>query len=75
MRILPLEKRKQNRLEGYDYSQNGAYFLTICAKDMKCIFWNEQTHSAESSDDTSHLSYIGLWPIRQSVRFRFIILV
>ena len=28
-------KRKRNRLEGYDYSQNGAYFLTICVKDKK----------------------------------------
>jgi REP element-mobilizing transposase RayT len=26
-------QRKQNRLQGYDYSQNGAYFITICVKD------------------------------------------
>jgi len=25
-------KRKQMRLRGYDYSQNGAYFITICVK-------------------------------------------
>ena len=30
-------KRKRNRLEGYDYSQNGAYFVTICVEDMKQI--------------------------------------
>ena len=29
--------RKKNRLESYDYSQNGAYFITICTKDKKCI--------------------------------------
>ena len=26
-------ERKPNRLRGYDYSKNGAYFLTICVKD------------------------------------------
>ncbi len=26
-----LPRRKQNRLKGYDYSQNGAYFVTICS--------------------------------------------
>ena len=30
-------KRKNNRLKGFDYSQNGVYFITICASDMKCI--------------------------------------
>lgn len=29
--------RKQNRLAGYDYSQNGAYFITVCIKDKKCL--------------------------------------
>ena len=32
---MPL--RKQNRLADYDYSQPGAYFLTICVKDRSCI--------------------------------------
>ena len=30
--------RKQMRLPYWDYSQNGAYFLTICAKDRKSYF-------------------------------------
>lgn len=29
--------RKPNRLSDYDYSRNGAYFVTICTKDSKCI--------------------------------------
>jgi REP element-mobilizing transposase RayT len=33
-----LPKRKPNRLKCYDYSQNGAYFITLCAKDKKCLF-------------------------------------
>jgi len=36
MPTLPI--RKINRLQGYDYSQNGAYFITVCAKDRKCLF-------------------------------------
>ena len=31
-------KRKNNRLKEYDYSQNGAYFITICSKDKVCVF-------------------------------------
>jgi len=31
-------RRKSNRLPGYDYSANGAYFVTICVKDRHEIF-------------------------------------
>lgn len=33
-----LPKRKPNRLNNFDYSQNGAYFVTICAKNKEHIF-------------------------------------
>ena len=29
---------KSSRVQGYDYSQNGAYFITICTKDKKHFF-------------------------------------
>ena len=29
--------RKTNRIPEYDYSQNGAYFITICTENRKCI--------------------------------------
>ncbi len=32
-----MERRIHPRLTGYDYSQNGAYFVTICTKDRKPI--------------------------------------
>ena len=32
--------RKPNRLPEYDYSQNGAYFVTICTADKKSLFWD-----------------------------------
>jgi len=36
MNILPV--RKPNRLEDYDYSQRGAYFITICTKNRQKLF-------------------------------------
>lgn len=35
-----LPERKCIRLKGYDYSQGGYYFVTICSKDRRSIFWD-----------------------------------
>ena len=32
---MSLPNRKSPRLKGYDYSQNGAYFITICTKNRE----------------------------------------
>lgn len=32
---MDLRERKPNRIPGYDYGQNGVYFLTICTQDRK----------------------------------------
>ncbi len=37
---MELPKRKPNRLENFDYSQNGSYFVTICVKDRKKLLCN-----------------------------------
>ncbi|MEH2434282.1 MAG: hypothetical protein V7K25_08500 [Nostoc sp.] len=29
--------RRSIRLKGYDYSSNGAYFLTICVRTCECL--------------------------------------
>jgi REP element-mobilizing transposase RayT len=44
--------RKNIRLKEYDYSNGGAYFITICTKERKNIFWNdlEQLNTYESPD-------------------------
>ena len=34
---MEMPERKPNRIENYDYSPNGAYFITICTKDRKRI--------------------------------------
>jgi len=33
-----IHHRRSIRLKGHDYSQAGLYFLTICCKDMACLF-------------------------------------
>ena len=33
-----LPSRRSIRLQGYDYSSEGLYFVTICTQDMKCLF-------------------------------------
>ena len=32
------KRRRSIRLSGYDYSQPGAYFVTICTRDRECLF-------------------------------------
>ena len=32
---VSLPKRKQNRLDGYSYSKDGTYFITICVENGK----------------------------------------
>ena len=34
---MDLPQRKQNRIDGYDYNQNNAYFVTVCTHDRKKI--------------------------------------
>jgi len=46
---MKLPVRKRNRLPGYDYSQYGSYFITICTHDHKNRFWTD-LQSLELSD-------------------------
>ncbi|MBK7888536.1 MAG: transposase [Bacteroidetes bacterium] len=36
--IPHLHHRRSIRLKGYDYSQEGLYFITICQQDRECLF-------------------------------------
>lgn len=40
MNKLNLPQRKTIRLQHYDYSENGLYFITICVQDRLCLFGN-----------------------------------
>ncbi|MTJ32009.1 transposase [Aphanizomenon sp. UHCC 0183] len=35
-----IHKRQSIRLQGYDYSQSGLYFITICCYERECLFGN-----------------------------------
>jgi REP element-mobilizing transposase RayT len=38
-----IHHRHSIRLKGYDYSQKGAYFVTICTQNRLCLFGNVNT--------------------------------
>lgn len=53
MKVCPdNHHRRSIRLPGYDYSQNGAYFITICTQNRECIL-------GEIEDDAMRLSDAG----------------
>ena len=33
----PTNRRRTIRVQGYDYTQAGAYFITICTRDRECL--------------------------------------
>lgn len=45
---LPI--RKNIRVNQYDYSQNGSYFITICTKERKNYFWTVGTTSGRPTN-------------------------
>lgn len=38
---MELPTRKQNRLKEYDYSSPNAYFITVCTRNRKNLFWTD----------------------------------
>ena len=53
-----LTKRKQIRIEDYDYSAPGAYFVTICTKNRAQILWETVGADIIRPQDVS-LSVVG----------------
>jgi REP element-mobilizing transposase RayT len=47
-----IHHRRSIRLKGYDYSQAGLYFITICVQNRKCLF-------GEITDGRIHLNEYG----------------
>lgn len=46
-----LLKRKRNRLKDHDYGSSGTYFITLCTKERKNVFWDKnQTDFAVEGD-------------------------
>ena len=36
---MDFPKRRPHRLTGYDYASCGAYFITCCTRNRRCLFW------------------------------------
>ena len=56
---MELPKRKPIRLSDYDYSSPGAYFITICTKDRRCILSDISVGAAEGVGPNLQLTDIG----------------
>lgn len=39
---MEFPKRKKNRLNGYDYANCGAYFVTVCTSPRRNLFWETE---------------------------------
>lgn len=55
--LMSFETRKKNRLKNYDYSNKGAYFITICTTNRSNILWGQTKYERNSM---AHFSRIGL---------------
>ena len=58
-RKMDLPERKQTRLKEYDYSAPGAYFVTICTQDRRCILSDISVGAAISRPPEVHLTAYG----------------
>ena len=55
-----LPKRKNIRLNDYNYSSNGAYFITICTKNKENLLWKNVGANCVRPLDQLPLSKIGI---------------
>lgn len=63
---MDLPKRKSIRLKDYDYSSNGAYFITVCTKNKENLFGRVVTETVgadnirpNETEYKTHLSEMG----------------
>ena len=57
---MDLPKRKNIRLNDYNYSSNGAYFITICTKNKENLLWKNVGANCVRPLDQLQLSKIGI---------------
>ncbi len=54
--IVGIHQRRSIRLPKYDYSQSGAYFVTICTQNRKCFFGQILNNEMQLNDDGMFVS-------------------
>ena len=55
--MMDQPSRKRNRLQNYDYSDPGAYFITLCTKDRRNLFWEDAGESVARPQDVALTAY------------------
>lgn len=61
--------RKNNRLEYFDYSSEGAYFITICTQNKACIL----SHIVNEFDDIDGINVGDGFPVPQLTQTGYIV--
>ena len=56
---MDLPRRKPNRLTQYDYSTPNAYFITVCTRNKKNLFWQD-VGAAIGRPETVPLTSLGI---------------
>jgi len=51
-----IHHRRSIRLKGYDYSQEGLYFITICVQDRECLFGKIVDHHTMILNDAGKIA-------------------
>ena len=62
-----MKQRRSVRLQGYDYSQPGAYFVTVCTRGRECLFGSVVNYEMQLND-------VGrtVWLVWQELPKRFV---
>jgi putative transposase len=55
----PARRRRSLRLKGYDYTQAGAYFVTVCAQGQACLF-GDVIDGCMPLNDAGHM-FVRVW--------------
>ena len=50
-----MHRRRSIRLKGYDYSQRGAYFITICVNNRKCLLGDISADGLKCSNEMGRI--------------------
>lgn len=48
----PYPQRKRERLDEYDYSRAGSYYVTVCTANRECIFWTGRSSELSAGGNT-----------------------
>jgi REP element-mobilizing transposase RayT len=58
-------RRRSIRLPGYDYSQPGAYFVTVCTRDRECVLGEVVEGEVRLNEDGRAVAEAWKWLGRQ----------